>query len=99
MPVTLGASKENNQPANAMRNTQLKPEHAIALRWLRHCEKTGTTEKISDPHTFALHISEAEEEGELRLNHREIDHAETIRIAALRLKAGMFPKTIANFTK
>jgi len=80
-----------------MKNTTLSPEHCIALRWLNHCERHGRTDKISNPHYFEFHIREAEEEGELRSNHRAINHAETISIAKERLLSGRWPLTLANF--
>lgn len=81
-----------------MKNTTLLPEHCIALRWLNYCERYGRTDKISNSHYFQFHIREAEEEGELRSNHRKIDHAETIAIALERLKSGRWPKTLAAFS-
>ncbi len=80
-----------------MKNTTLSLEHAIAVRWLNYCESYNTAHKISDPHTFAFHIREAEEAFELRANHRKIDHAETVKIAKERLASGKWPKTLAAF--
>lgn len=87
----------SNSTQHKMKVSTLNPEHLIAVRWLNWNEAHGKTEKISDPNVFKLHISEAEEEGELRANHRKIDHAETIKIAAERLKSGKWPKTLAAF--
>lgn len=80
-----------------MKNTTLSLEHAIAVRWLNYCERHNVTDKISDPHTFTFHIREAEEEFELRANHRKINHAETVQIAKERLASGKWPKTLAAF--
>ena len=81
-----------------MKATTLQPEHAIAVRWLNYCERTGTTHRISDPATFRFHVAEAKEEGELRANCREINHAETVAIARERIASGKWPKALANFT-
>lgn len=80
-----------------MKNTTLSLEHCIAVRWLNYCERHMVAQKISDPHTFQFHISEAEEEGELRANHRKIDHAETIQIARERIVSGKWPRALAAF--